>query len=113
MDEYRHAMVARDRTVLEGLFAPGLIYTHSNGKHENKAEAIETAVKGKDRIESLEFTETKVLVYGSTALVKASVIMRLTSGETVSTLHLDVLHVWLKNASRWQMIARQATRLNP
>jgi ketosteroid isomerase-like protein len=113
MSTWRQAMIARDGAVLEKLFAPGLSYTHSNGKHENKAEAIETAVNGKDRIESLELSEIAVSLYGTTALVKAKILMRMASGEAVNTLHLDVLHVWLKNGSRWQMVARHATRLNP
>jgi ketosteroid isomerase-like protein len=113
MNAWKQAMIARDRATLEKLFAPGLSYTHSSGKHETKAEAIETAIKGKDRIESLELSETAVSIYGTTALVQAKIIMRMTSGEAVNTLQLDVLHVWMKNGSRWQMIARHAARLNP
>lgn len=113
MHTWRQAMVARDRAVLEALYAPGLDYVHSSGKHENKAEAIEAVVHGKDRIESLELTEIVVTVYGATALVKAKIVMHLGSGETTTTLNLDVLHVWIKNGTRWQMSARHATRLNP
>jgi ketosteroid isomerase-like protein len=113
MNAWKQAMIDRDEAALEKLFAPGLSYTHSSGKHETKAEAIETAVHGKDRIKSLELSETAVSVYGTTALVKAKIVMLMTSGEAVNTLRLDVLHVWMKNGSRWQMVARHATRLNP
>jgi ketosteroid isomerase-like protein len=113
MNAWKQAMIARDGAALEKLFAPGLGYTHSNGKHENKAEAIETAVNGRDRIESLELSDITVSLYGTTALVKAKILMRMTSGEAVNTLHLDVLHVWMNNGSRWQMVARHAARLNP
>jgi ketosteroid isomerase-like protein len=113
MQTWRQAMIARDRAMLDALYAPGLDYAHSSGKHENKAEAIEAAVNGKDRIESLELTDTVVTVYGATALVKAKILMRLDSGETKTTLNLDVLHVWIRNGTRWQMVARHSARLNP
>ncbi len=113
MSAWRQAMIARDRAALEKLFARELSYTHSNGRHENKAEAIDAVVNGKDRIESLELTDVAVSIYGKTALAKTKITMRVNSGETVNTLQLDVLHVWVKNGSRWQMVARQATRLNP
>ncbi len=113
MSAWRQAMIARDRAALEKLFARELSYTHSNGRHENKAEAIDAVVNGKDRIESLELTDVAVSIYGKTALAKTKITMRVNSGATVNTLQLDVLHVWVKNGSRWQMVARQATRLNP
>jgi hypothetical protein len=113
MNTWRQAMVSRDRTALESLYGPGLSYTHSNGKTENKAEAIDAVVNGKDRIESIELADTSAKVYGTTVFVKTKVIMRMTSGDTVNTLNLDVLFVWIKNSSGWQMVARHALRLNP
>jgi ketosteroid isomerase-like protein len=113
MDAWKQAVVARDRAVLETLYAPGLSFTHSSGKQENKAEAIEAAINGKDRIESMDLTDVSVSSYGTTALVKARIAMRLNSGGTISTINLDALHVWIKISSRWQMVARHATRLNP
>lgn len=113
MNAWKQAIVARDRAALETLYAPGLSYAHSSGKQENKAQAIEAAINGKDRIESMDLTDVSVSSYGTTALVKARIAMRLNSGGTVSTISLDVLHVWIKISSRWHMVARHATRLNP
>ena len=108
MNKWRQAMVARDRAALDALYDPGLSYTHSNGKLENKPEAIEAVVNGKDRIESIEWSEISVKIYGTTAVVKTKLTMR-TAG---NTLNLDVLYVWIKNSSGWRMVARQAIRLN-
>jgi ketosteroid isomerase-like protein len=113
MDAWTQTMIARDRAALEALYAPGLMYTHSNGKEENKAEAIDAVINGGDRIESIDLRDMTVSTYGTTALVKAKVTLRLSSGGTASTLALDVLHVWIKISSRWQIIARQAIRLSP
>jgi ketosteroid isomerase-like protein len=113
LNTWREAMVARDRAVLEEIYAPSLSYTHSDGRQENKAQAIEAVVNGKDRIESIELTDTSVSVYGTTALVKTKQSMRMNSGGTMNTLTLDVLYVWIKSSARWQMVARHALRLNP
>jgi len=113
MGAWRQAMVARDRAILEKLYAPDLTYTHSNGRQENKAEAINAVVNGKDRIEFIEIQDSSIRVHGSTALVKAKTILQMNSGGTKSTIHLDVLYVWMKNPSGWQLVARQAIRLNP
>jgi ketosteroid isomerase-like protein len=113
MNAWKQAMLTRDRAALETLYAPGLMYVHSSGKQENKAEAIEAAVAGKDRCESIDLEDIAVSIYGNTALVKAKVIMRINNGTATNTISLDILHVWIKMPSGWQMAARHATRLNP
>jgi ketosteroid isomerase-like protein len=113
MKAWKQAMLARDRAALDALYAPGLMYVHSSGKQENKFEAIEAAVAGKDRYESIDLEDMSVSVYGRTALVKARVVMRINKGTATDTIRLDVLHVWLKMPAGWQMVARHATRLNP
>jgi len=113
MNVWKQAMMARDRSALEALYAPDLIYIHSSGKRETKAEAIETVVHGKDRAESIELSDISVKEFGTTALVSARTVMRVNNGETVNVLTLDVLYVWIKSSSRWQLAARHATRPNP
>ena len=113
MDAWKQAMIQRDRSVLESLYDPRLVYCHSNGKHENKVEAIEAVVNGKDRMESIEIADTSVSVYGNTALVQCKMILRMTSDGKPTILNLDVLHVWIKSGSRWRMAARHSARLNP
>jgi ketosteroid isomerase-like protein len=113
MNAWRQAVVARDRAALEALYAPNLIYSHSSGKQENKSEAIDAIMNGKDRIESIGLADSSVYIYGKTALVKSKVLMHLSSDGKSSAINLDVLHVWIKMSSRWRMVARHATRLNP
>jgi ketosteroid isomerase-like protein len=112
MNAWKQAMLIRDQAALEALYAPGLIYVHSSGKQENKTEAIEAVVNGKDRFESIDMENVSVSIFDTTALVKAKVIMRINSGTATNIITLDILHVWLKISSKWQMAARHATRLN-
>lgn len=113
MNAWKRAMLARDRATLDQLYAPGLIYVHSNGKQENKTEAIDAVVAGKDTYESIEMKDMSVSMHGDTALVKAKIVLRINNGSDVNVLNLDVLHVWIKMPVGWQMVGRHATRLNP
>lgn len=113
MDAWKQAMIGRHRAALEALYAPDLSYTHSSGKQENKAEAIEAVVTGKNRIESIELADISIRIYGNTALVKSKTTLNMSSEGKASTIILDVLYVWVTISSRWQMAARQAIRLNP
>lgn len=113
MDAWKQAMIGRNRAALEALYASDLSYTHSNGKQENRAEAIEAVVTGNSRIESIELADTSIRVYGKTALVKSKTTLHMNSEGKTGTIVLDVLYVWVKISSRWQLAARQAIRLNP
>jgi ketosteroid isomerase-like protein len=113
MEAWKEAMLNRDRSALEKLYAPDLTYTHSNGRQENKTEAIDAVVNSKDRTESIELAGLSVRVYGKTALVKGKVTLNNVSNGKPVVLILDVLHVWVKSSSGWQLVARQSTRLNP
>ncbi len=113
MDTWKQAMMSRDKATLEKLYAPDLTYTHSNGKNETKAEAVEAVVNGKGRFESIEFSGTTVRVYGNTALVKGRVMIKTNTDGKQANNNLDILHVLVKASSGWQLVSRQATRIVP
>jgi ketosteroid isomerase-like protein len=111
MDNWKKAMIAKDGASLEKLYAPDLTYTHSSGKTETKAEAIAAVVNGKGKIEKIELADTTVRIYGKTALVKGKVTLTAATDSKQTTTALNILHVWVKNSSGWQLVARQAIRL--
>ena len=111
MDNWRKAMIAKDGAALEKLYAPDLSYTHSSGKNESKTEAIAAVVNGKAMTEKIELADTTVRVYGKTALVKGKVTLTASTDGKQTNTSLNILHVWVKNSSGWQLVARQAIRL--
>lgn len=114
MNAWRQAILHRDAAALQKLYHPDLTYSHSSGKLENKTEAIEASTKGKNVAEKVEFGDLKTRVYGNTALVRGDIaITNNNAGAGPQTLKLNILHVWLKTPSGWQLVARQSTRLNP
>jgi ketosteroid isomerase-like protein len=70
-------------------------------------------VNGKEKVEAVEFSGVSIRVYGSTATARVQITLRTTTDGQTTTMILATLHVWVKNPSGWQLVARQATRLNP
>jgi ketosteroid isomerase-like protein len=111
METWRHAMMKKDRAALQKVLHEKLSYTHSSGLNETKADVLKSVTEGPMTHENIQLSNTTVRIFGDTALVKGIVDFRNNVGGTVSTAHLDVLHVWLKGPQGWQMVARQALRL--
>jgi ketosteroid isomerase-like protein len=111
METWRHAMMKKDRAALQKVLHENLSYTHSSGLNETKADVLKSVTQGPMTHENIQLSKTTVRIFGGTALVIGIVDFRNSAGGTVSTAHLDVLHVWLKGPQGWQMVARQALRL--
>jgi len=108
MEEFRQAMLHRDRAALNRLTSDDLWYTHSAGSNESKAQFVESIASGKSVVQKLEFSAPAVHIYGDTALYKCRVDLWHSPTDIV---HMDILHVWVKSAGSWKLVARQATRL--
>jgi ketosteroid isomerase-like protein len=106
LETWRQAMLHKDGAALEKLYHKDLAYTHSSGLTENKAEAIAAVVKAPPKAVTIHSAATHV--YGNTATVKAKV--DITNAQDV-TSKLDILMVFVKTGSDWQLAARQATKL--
>ncbi len=108
MESLKQAMIHRDGAALGRLLHDDLMYTHSAGQFETKADVIKAITSGKSIIEKLEFSGTTVRVYGNTAFFKGRVDLY---HSPTNIVPMDVLHVWLKGPDGWKLAARQATRL--
>jgi hypothetical protein len=98
------AAKAGDGAALDKLFAEGLQYSHSNGKLENKREAIDALVKSKG---DFDVQSQTIHVYGNTATVRA----KMTAHNPAGDIPLTMLQVWVKNGGKWQMVERHTTRI--
>ncbi len=101
-----------DAAALGKLLGDHLVYSHSNGRLENKQDVIDalavkkttvygSVVLGKDR---------QIAFYDDTAVVRQETTVKLLGAEP-RTLTLSILYVWSKGKKGWQLVARQATRL--
>ncbi|MBM3725384.1 MAG: nuclear transport factor 2 family protein [Acidobacteria bacterium] len=103
-DAFLKASKAGDGAALGKVFADGLQYSHSNGKVEDKQEAIAALVKSKG---NFEIHQQTIKVYGKAATIRA----KLTAHNPAGDIHLTMLQVWVKNGKDWQMAERHTTRM--
>ena len=111
METWRQAFLKKDEPTLRRILHENLVYTHSNGRFENKAQFLEAFLKGQNYAQ-FELSDTVVHVQGNTAVVRSTVDIRGANSAGTPFL-VAVLHVWTKTGPNWQLLARQATRLNP
>ncbi|MBM3753699.1 MAG: nuclear transport factor 2 family protein [Acidobacteria bacterium] len=107
MQALRQAMLRSDGAALERLYGERLMYSHSDGRVENKTEAVAAASKGK-RTE-FAFSNVKTEIYGDVALVRCDVTVK--NANQPAGIQMNVLHVWRKSDGRWQLVGRQSTCL--
>ena len=107
METWKQAILKKDAAALDRLLHPDLLYSHSDGRTETKADIL----KALPNTQSVTFGESSVRVYGNTALVKGPMeIVNITNGAP-TTIKLSVLQVWLKGSKGWQLVARHSNRL--
>jgi hypothetical protein len=110
MHSWREATLGKDGPALDKLLHEGLTYSHSNGRTQSKADVLASVIGGKSSVTGIDFGDFTVRVYGTTALLKGIVDVHSSKRGVASTAHLDILHVWIKGAQGWRMVARQATQ---
>jgi hypothetical protein len=108
---WRQAVIKQDEAALQRLLADDLTYSHSNGKtNQTKAEYIAAVTKGSGHYESFDETDTKIRVYGKTAVLTGYVGVK-TVGNPI--YRVRTLEVYVENNGRWQMTAHQSARVSP
>jgi ketosteroid isomerase-like protein len=110
MEALKQAMLKKDGPSLEKLLSDDLVYIHSGGQQETKAQFVKAIATGKSIVERLDYFNPQVRVFGNTALVNGAVDLYHSKTDIV---HMNILHVWVKGSTGWKMVSRQATRLAP
>ncbi|MFT2008255.1 nuclear transport factor 2 family protein [Pontibacter sp. 13R65] len=110
---FRTVLVNPDKVVLENVLSEELSFGHSSGNVEGKTTVIEKLVSGNTNWDMVQLTDQSIQVSGKTAIVRHRFIGELRSAETVEKINMHVLLVWQKHRGKWQLLARQAVKLNP
>jgi ketosteroid isomerase-like protein len=106
---WRAAVIAQDKAALEKWLAEDLVYAHSNGKTESKAEYIASVVTGPSRYQAFTEENTIVRVYGDVAVLEGNVEVKPVGRDAY---RVRTLEVYLQRAGRWRMTAHQSARLS-
>jgi len=113
VEAFRVAQSAQDAKTLEGLCAPELSYSHSDGRVEDKATFVTNATDGKSKVLSLAYQDVKIRVVGSAAIVRFHWVGEAESvadGKKSST-NLHILMNWQKQGADWKLLTRASTKL--
>jgi ketosteroid isomerase-like protein len=113
VEAFRAAQFAADAKTLEGLCAPELSYSHSDGRVEDKATFVTNATDGKSKFISLAYQDLSVRVVGSAAIVRFHWVgesQSVPDGKKSST-NLHILMNWQKQGNDWKLLSRASTKL--
>ena len=108
MDAYKDAMIHNDAATLDKLLGDDLPSRTRTESFKNKAAVLKSVTTGPNVI-----TQDGILRLQRQDLWKHRVGERPRGSLAPRhhVVHMDILHVWVKGAGGWQLVARQATRL--
>jgi ketosteroid isomerase-like protein len=107
------AMERVDVATLNRILSDDLIYTHANGLHQTKAELIGDLGSGDMKYESITPEDIRVRLYNETAAVTGRASIKIKAGGEEQSFKICYLDVYVKQDSRWQMVAWQSSRVAP
>lgn len=106
VESLRMAMVAGDQAALEALLHEKLIYMHSSGHSQTKADVMRD-LAGRRFFASLTNSDITIDVVGRTGTVVAMVdqVKNLPDGKTRAS-RIKVLTTWVVSGGRWRLLSR-------
>lgn len=107
-EQMRQSALQGDATVLEKYLAPNYIAISADGGEVTREQAIEMRKRGKIKYDNIDVRDTKVRMYGNTAIVTHDAYVKLTSdGQPISGEHRATF-VWVKQGGKWQVASFSA-----
>ncbi len=104
------AMTDADTALLAELFAPDLVYTHSDASTDTRQGYLDKLASGELDYGPLEHPETSILTRGDCALVLGDMRGEVLIGGQLRVLNSKTLSVWVRAGGSWQLIAFQPTK---
>ena len=86
-DQWVSAIKSHDKSALESILSPDLIYTHSTARVEDRDQYIESLTSGAQNYAGVDYEKPLIRVYGTTAVVAAKVTM---TGSTKGQIQLQI-----------------------
>jgi len=110
-EQLRQAALKGDAATVDKLVADDYTSISIFGRTSTKAEILENYKSGKAKFEAIDVLDTKVRVYGDTALVNYTQNVKGHVGDTDLSGQWRVVRVWVKRKGQWQSVSFQATRV--
>lgn len=108
----KNALVAKDSIALSKVLAEDVTYGHTNAMIQTKAELIRDVVSLVQDYKSIEPTEMKIRIYDNTAIVNMNAKVVMNYQQQPLELNMKITLTWIKKDKEWQLVARQAVKMN-
>lgn len=108
----KNALVAKDSVALSKVLANDVTYGHTNAMIQTKAELIRDAVSLVQDYKSIEPSEMKIRIYDNTAIVNMNSKVVMNYQNQPLELSMKITFTWIKKNKDWQLVARQAVKVN-
>ncbi|MGB9605661.1 MAG: nuclear transport factor 2 family protein [Bryobacteraceae bacterium] len=105
------AVTGRDFAALDRLLHDELIYAHSTGVIEAKAQYTGRLRSGAQRYDRIEHEKMTVKLHGDAAVVHSIVRMTGEADKRPFDNRLMMIHFWVKQDGQWRLAAHQTTEL--
>jgi len=114
VDEARRlAMLHSDVSALESLLAEDLTIFWGDGTADDKASTLALLRAGRLRYAQLDYEDTRVRLYGETAVVTGQARVKEQSDNEKRSYLVRVTRVYVRQQDRWRLVASQTTRVAP
>lgn len=111
-DRFDRAQIEQDRTTLEAMTAPGLVFIGSDGRRQDRAAFIAGWTDPDVRFAPVEITDRTFQPLGPDAgVVGGEVVLRGTSGSQPFASRIRFADTFRRIRGRWQAVHIQATRV--
>ena len=112
VEVFKKAMIEADKSLLESICADQLVYGHSSGKVQNKAEFIAEVLSGQpiDYV-SIDMADQTIKMSGDVAVVRHIFSAETMANGTAGKLKIGNMLIFQKQHGKWKLLARQAYKL--
>jgi ketosteroid isomerase-like protein len=114
IEKYRTALLQRDVTALEKIWANDYVFVNASGDVVTKAQRLANVKSGATKLESINKEENiAVRVYQNSAVSTSRVAIKGKYGGQWTSGQYRSTHVWVKGPEGWQLVSNQLTALKP
>jgi ketosteroid isomerase-like protein len=114
VDEARRlAMLHSDVSALDSLLAEDATIFWGDGTADDKASTLALLRSGRLRYAQLDYENTRVRLYGETAVVTGQARVKEQSDKERRSYVVRVTRVYVRQEGRWRQVASQTTRVAP
>jgi ketosteroid isomerase-like protein len=112
IEKYRTALLQRDVSALEKIWAGDYVFVNASGDVVTKAQRLANVKSGATKLESINKEENiAVRVYQNSAVATSRVAIKGKYGGESTSGQYRSTHVWVKGPEGWQLVANQLTAL--